>query len=150
MVLFQLKGPNDHGYFDYYPPDEDTPPDELSGWDHDFWGLLLLLYQGNKALMTFIVVIIASLCTAQFMKHRCTINEGDLQNLRRTKNHTYSENGYKKKCRLESMKRIPPIGCITTKSQWLVEKYPTFVILFCIFCNTFEIPIFIMRSVLLI
>ncbi|KAK6492524.1 cGMP-dependent protein kinase 2-like isoform X1 [Huso huso] len=32
----ELKGPNDHGYFDYYPPDEDTPPDELSGWDHDF------------------------------------------------------------------------------------------------------------------
>ncbi|XP_068461011.1 cGMP-dependent protein kinase 2 [Clinocottus analis] len=31
-----LTGPTDHGYFDSYPPDEDSPPDELSGWDTDF------------------------------------------------------------------------------------------------------------------
>ncbi|KAM7415612.1 hypothetical protein PAMA_017912 [Pampus argenteus] len=32
----ELTGPADHSYFDSYPPDEDTPPDELSGWDMDF------------------------------------------------------------------------------------------------------------------
>lgn len=32
----QLTGPTDHSYFDSYPPDEDSPPDELSGWDMDF------------------------------------------------------------------------------------------------------------------
>ncbi|XP_035291843.1 cGMP-dependent protein kinase 2 isoform X1 [Anguilla anguilla] len=32
----ELSGPTDHGYFDRYPPDEDTPPDEMSGWDADF------------------------------------------------------------------------------------------------------------------
>uniref|UniRef100_A0A8C8E446 cGMP-dependent protein kinase n=1 Tax=Oryzias sinensis TaxID=183150 RepID=A0A8C8E446_9TELE len=32
----ELKGPMDHSYFDSYPPDEDSPPDELSGWDEDF------------------------------------------------------------------------------------------------------------------
>ncbi|XP_063050671.1 cGMP-dependent protein kinase 2 [Engraulis encrasicolus] len=32
----ELRGPTDHSYFDTYPPDEDTPPDELSGWDMDF------------------------------------------------------------------------------------------------------------------
>lgn len=32
----QLSGPTDHSYFDSYPPDEDCPPDELSGWDMDF------------------------------------------------------------------------------------------------------------------
>ncbi|XP_003974704.1 cGMP-dependent protein kinase 2 isoform X1 [Takifugu rubripes] len=31
-----LTGPTDHSYFDSYPPDEDSPPDELSGWDVDF------------------------------------------------------------------------------------------------------------------
>ncbi|XP_015229077.1 PREDICTED: cGMP-dependent protein kinase 2 isoform X1 [Cyprinodon variegatus] len=31
-----LSGPTDHTYFDKYPPDEDSPPDELSGWDMDF------------------------------------------------------------------------------------------------------------------
>ncbi|XP_075903192.1 cGMP-dependent protein kinase 2 [Nelusetta ayraudi] len=31
-----LTGPTDHSYFDKYPPDEDSPPDELSGWDMDF------------------------------------------------------------------------------------------------------------------
>ncbi|GLD61435.1 cGMP-dependent protein kinase 2 isoform X1 [Lates japonicus] len=31
-----LAGPTDHSYFDSYPPDEDSPPDELSGWDMDF------------------------------------------------------------------------------------------------------------------
>ncbi|XP_022609492.1 cGMP-dependent protein kinase 2 [Seriola dumerili] len=32
----ELLGPTDHSYFDSYPPDEDSPPDELSGWDMDF------------------------------------------------------------------------------------------------------------------
>ncbi|KAF3851467.1 hypothetical protein F7725_013239 [Dissostichus mawsoni] len=32
----ELSGPTDHSYFDVYPPDEDSPPDELSGWDIDF------------------------------------------------------------------------------------------------------------------
>ncbi|XP_031426573.1 cGMP-dependent protein kinase 2 [Clupea harengus] len=32
----ELTGTTDHSYFDTYPPDEDTPPDELSGWDMDF------------------------------------------------------------------------------------------------------------------
>ncbi|KAK2838040.1 hypothetical protein Q5P01_015252 [Channa striata] len=32
----ELKGPTDHSYFDTYPPDEDSAPDELSGWDMDF------------------------------------------------------------------------------------------------------------------
>uniref|UniRef100_A0A667YUC8 cGMP-dependent protein kinase n=1 Tax=Myripristis murdjan TaxID=586833 RepID=A0A667YUC8_9TELE len=32
----ELKGPADHSYFDSYPLDEETPPDELSGWDKDF------------------------------------------------------------------------------------------------------------------
>lgn len=32
----QLTGPTDHSYFDKYPPDDDSPPDELSGWDVDF------------------------------------------------------------------------------------------------------------------
>ncbi|KAJ8380483.1 hypothetical protein SKAU_G00012610 [Synaphobranchus kaupii] len=32
----ELSGPTDHSYFDRYPPDEDSPPDELSGWDADF------------------------------------------------------------------------------------------------------------------
>uniref|UniRef100_A0A7N6FDF8 cGMP-dependent protein kinase n=1 Tax=Anabas testudineus TaxID=64144 RepID=A0A7N6FDF8_ANATE len=32
----ELTGPTDHSYFDIYPPDEDSPPDELSGWDMDF------------------------------------------------------------------------------------------------------------------
>ncbi|KAJ8285324.1 hypothetical protein GJAV_G00025550 [Gymnothorax javanicus] len=32
----ELSGPTDHSHFDRYPPDDDTPPDELSGWDADF------------------------------------------------------------------------------------------------------------------
>uniref|UniRef100_A0A3B4ANG5 cGMP-dependent protein kinase n=1 Tax=Periophthalmus magnuspinnatus TaxID=409849 RepID=A0A3B4ANG5_9GOBI len=32
----EISGPLDHSYFDSYPPDEDHPPDELSGWDQDF------------------------------------------------------------------------------------------------------------------
>ncbi|KAM7018806.1 LOW QUALITY PROTEIN: cGMP-dependent protein kinase 2 [Tautogolabrus adspersus] len=32
----ELSGPTDHSYFDSYPPDDDSPPDELSGWDMDF------------------------------------------------------------------------------------------------------------------
>ncbi|XP_034027080.1 cGMP-dependent protein kinase 2 [Thalassophryne amazonica] len=32
----ELTGPMDHSYFDIYPPDEDSPPEELSGWDVDF------------------------------------------------------------------------------------------------------------------
>ncbi|XP_053559205.1 cGMP-dependent protein kinase 2 [Bombina bombina] len=32
----QLEGPTDHRYFDSYPPDDEIPPDELSGWDQDF------------------------------------------------------------------------------------------------------------------
>ncbi|XP_038615576.1 cGMP-dependent protein kinase 2 [Tachyglossus aculeatus] len=32
----ELSGPTDHSYFDSYPPDKGTPPDELSGWDRDF------------------------------------------------------------------------------------------------------------------
>lgn len=36
LLFSQLTGPTDHSYFDSYPPDEDSPPDELSGWDVDF------------------------------------------------------------------------------------------------------------------
>ncbi|KFV04747.1 cGMP-dependent protein kinase 2 [Pterocles gutturalis] len=32
----ELSGPTDYHYFDSYPPEEGTPPDELSGWDKDF------------------------------------------------------------------------------------------------------------------
>ncbi|KAJ7415981.1 cGMP-dependent protein kinase 2 [Pitangus sulphuratus] len=32
----ELSGPMDYSYFDSYPPEEGTPPDELSGWDKDF------------------------------------------------------------------------------------------------------------------
>uniref|UniRef100_A0A803JSN0 cGMP-dependent protein kinase n=1 Tax=Xenopus tropicalis TaxID=8364 RepID=A0A803JSN0_XENTR len=32
----ELEGPTDHSYFDSYPPDEEIPPDEVSGWDQDF------------------------------------------------------------------------------------------------------------------
>uniref|UniRef100_A0AAY4DZD7 cGMP-dependent protein kinase n=1 Tax=Denticeps clupeoides TaxID=299321 RepID=A0AAY4DZD7_9TELE len=32
----ELNGPTDHTYFDTYPPDEEIPPDELTGWDMDF------------------------------------------------------------------------------------------------------------------
>ncbi|XP_062873901.1 cGMP-dependent protein kinase 2 [Trichomycterus rosablanca] len=32
----ELKGPTDHSYFDHYPPENEIPPDELSGWDMDF------------------------------------------------------------------------------------------------------------------
>lgn len=44
LKTFQLTGPTDHSYFDKYPPDEDSPPDELSGWDMDFWEQLLLWF----------------------------------------------------------------------------------------------------------
>lgn len=36
FLSLQLSGPTDFSYFDNYPPDEDSPPDELSGWDVDF------------------------------------------------------------------------------------------------------------------
>ncbi|XP_009885841.1 PREDICTED: cGMP-dependent protein kinase 2 isoform X1 [Charadrius vociferus] len=32
----EVSGPTDYSYFDSYPPEEGTPPDELSGWDKDF------------------------------------------------------------------------------------------------------------------
>ncbi|XP_069598924.1 cGMP-dependent protein kinase 2 [Ranitomeya imitator] len=32
----ELDGPMDHSYFDNYPPDDEIPPDEMSGWDQDF------------------------------------------------------------------------------------------------------------------
>ncbi|KTG36437.1 hypothetical protein cypCar_00001268 [Cyprinus carpio] len=32
----EVKGPTDHSYFDSYPPEEEIPPDEMSGWDTDF------------------------------------------------------------------------------------------------------------------
>ncbi|XP_030638804.1 cGMP-dependent protein kinase 2 isoform X2 [Chanos chanos] len=32
----ELKGPTDHSYFDSYPPDDEIPPDETSGWDVEF------------------------------------------------------------------------------------------------------------------
>ncbi|XP_072261401.1 cGMP-dependent protein kinase 2 [Pyxicephalus adspersus] len=32
----ELDGPTDHSYFDNYPPDDEIPPDEMSGWDQDF------------------------------------------------------------------------------------------------------------------
>ncbi|NWQ77641.1 KGP2 kinase, partial [Columbina picui] len=32
----ELSGPTDYSYFDSYPPEEGSPPDELSGWDKDF------------------------------------------------------------------------------------------------------------------
>ncbi|NXE79932.1 KGP2 kinase, partial [Cochlearius cochlearius] len=32
----ELSGPTDYSYFDSYPPEDGTPPDELSGWDKDF------------------------------------------------------------------------------------------------------------------
>ncbi|CAL8344290.1 unnamed protein product [Lota lota] len=32
----ELCGPSDHSYFDSYPPDDSSAPDELSGWDADF------------------------------------------------------------------------------------------------------------------
>ena len=35
----QLMGPMDHSHFDMFPPDTEEPPDELSGWDKDFWTL---------------------------------------------------------------------------------------------------------------
>lgn len=36
VLCLQVKGPTDHSYFDNYPPDEEIPPDEMSGWDVDF------------------------------------------------------------------------------------------------------------------
>ncbi len=35
-LFLQVKGPTDHSYFDSYPPEEEIPPDEMSGWDTDF------------------------------------------------------------------------------------------------------------------
>ncbi|KAJ8014159.1 hypothetical protein DPEC_G00037350 [Dallia pectoralis] len=32
----ELKGPMDHSHFDIFPPEQEEPPDELSGWDKDF------------------------------------------------------------------------------------------------------------------
>uniref|UniRef100_A0A8D0GAD2 cGMP-dependent protein kinase n=1 Tax=Sphenodon punctatus TaxID=8508 RepID=A0A8D0GAD2_SPHPU len=34
--IHDLAGPLDYSYFDSYPPEQVTPPDELSGWDKDF------------------------------------------------------------------------------------------------------------------
>lgn len=34
---YEESGPIDHSYFDKYPPEKGVPPDELSGWDKDFW-----------------------------------------------------------------------------------------------------------------
>ena len=36
-LLLQVKGPLDHSHFDMFPPEQEEPPDELSGWDKDFW-----------------------------------------------------------------------------------------------------------------
>lgn len=36
-LISQLKGPLDHSHFDMFPPELEEPPDELSGWDKDFW-----------------------------------------------------------------------------------------------------------------
>ena len=33
---FQVRGPTDASNFDDYDEDLDIPPDDLSGWDHDF------------------------------------------------------------------------------------------------------------------
>ena len=44
-LFLQLKGPMDHSHFDFFPPDTEEPPDELSGWDKDFWGLWLYWIQ---------------------------------------------------------------------------------------------------------
>ncbi|KAM8940242.1 cGMP-dependent protein kinase 2 isoform 2-T2 [Pelodytes ibericus] len=32
----ELSGPTDHSHFDNYPPDQEIPSDEMSGWDQDF------------------------------------------------------------------------------------------------------------------
>ncbi|XP_031435291.1 cGMP-dependent protein kinase 2 [Clupea harengus] len=32
----EVKGPLDHSHFDMFPPEQEEPPDELSGWDKDF------------------------------------------------------------------------------------------------------------------
>ena len=36
-VCVQVKGPADYSNFDHYPKSLEVPPDELSGWDADFW-----------------------------------------------------------------------------------------------------------------
>lgn len=33
----KVKGPADASNFDDYPEDRDEPPDDLTGWDKDFW-----------------------------------------------------------------------------------------------------------------
>ena len=36
-IIPEIRGPQDCGNFDEYPPDPDgAPPDDLSGWDADF------------------------------------------------------------------------------------------------------------------
>ena len=37
---FQINGPTDISNFDFYPKDNDIPPDELSNWDMDFWNCI--------------------------------------------------------------------------------------------------------------
>jgi len=37
VFVFQINGPTDISNFDFYPKDNDVPPDELSNWDMDFW-----------------------------------------------------------------------------------------------------------------
>jgi hypothetical protein len=36
VFVFQINGPTDISNFDFYPKDNDIPPDELSNWDMDF------------------------------------------------------------------------------------------------------------------
>ncbi|XP_067828447.1 cGMP-dependent protein kinase 2 isoform X1 [Heptranchias perlo] len=36
LLRRELKGPADHSHFDSFLPENDEPPDELSGWDEDF------------------------------------------------------------------------------------------------------------------
>lgn len=37
FYFWQVKGPMDNSHFDIFPPDTEKTPDELSGWDKDFW-----------------------------------------------------------------------------------------------------------------
>ena len=35
-IVPKINSPTDASNFDRYPPDEDIPPDDVSGWDADF------------------------------------------------------------------------------------------------------------------
>ena len=35
-IIPKVKSPTDASNFDDYPPDEEVPPDDLTGWDKDF------------------------------------------------------------------------------------------------------------------